>query len=84
MPNRTSHGGLRLTTVAILSLTTSLTALGVLGSPAAGQTTHTDLAAPCSVSATWPYAEPLAALDGRTLAQYLADHQAGDRRLALV
>jgi hypothetical protein len=27
------------------------------------------------------YAEPLAALAGRTLAQYLADHQAGDRRL---
>ncbi len=27
------------------------------------------------------YAEPLVALAGRTLAQYLADHQAGDRRL---
>jgi hypothetical protein len=27
------------------------------------------------------YAEPFAALAGRTLAQYLADHQAGDRRL---
>lgn len=28
-----------------------------------------------------PYAEPLDALGGRTLAQYLADHQAGDWRL---
>lgn len=84
MSNRTSHGGLRLTTAAALSLTASLTALGVLGSPAAGQTTDQDLADPCSVSATSVYAEPLAALDGRTMAQYLADHQAGDRRLALV
>ena len=29
-----------------------------------------------SVSAVSPYAEPLAALGGRTLAQYLADHHA--------
>jgi hypothetical protein len=27
------------------------------------------------------YAVPLAVLDGRCLAQYLADHRAGDRRL---
>ena len=43
------------------------------------------LAAPASaaapVSAGSPYAQPLDALDGQTLAQYLADHFAGDPRL---
>ncbi len=34
-----------------------------------------------AASATAPYAERLDALGGRTLAQYVADHQAGDRRL---
>ena len=31
---------------------------------------------------TSPYAEPLATLGGLTLAQYLADHRVGDRRLS--
>ena len=34
-----------------------------------------------STSYTSAYAEPLDALGGRTLAQYLADHHAEDRRL---
>jgi hypothetical protein len=33
------------------------------------------------VTSTSAYAEPLDALGGRTLAQYLADHYARDRRL---
>ena len=32
-------------------------------------------------TSTAVYAEPLDALDGRTLAEYIADHRAGDRRL---
>ena len=31
-----------------------------------------------------PYAEPIAALDGMTLARYIQMHQAGDRRTATV
>ena len=27
-----------------------------------------------------PYAEPITALDGRTLAEYIVDHHAGDHR----
>ena len=31
-----------------------------------------------------PYAEPIAALDGMTLAQYILEHQAGDPRTSTV
>lgn len=31
-----------------------------------------------------PYAEPIAALDGMTLAQYIQQHLAGDRRMSTV
>jgi hypothetical protein len=31
-----------------------------------------------------PYAEPIAALDGMTLAEYIAEHHAGDPRTAAV
>jgi hypothetical protein len=40
------------------------------------------LVSPAAASSTGsPYAEPLESLDGRTLAQYVAEHHAADPRL---
>jgi hypothetical protein len=60
-----------LTVVAVTSIATAAPAMASQPREPRGAGTTTPSA----------YAEPLAALAGRTLAQYLADHQAGDRRL---
>jgi len=63
-----------LRTTAILMMASTAGALCVgLSSPASA---HPVLDHPRPVQAS-PYATPLAALSGRCLAQYLADHQAG-------
>ncbi len=48
-----------------------------VGPPASARLTDEGGASGQVSSASSPYATPLRALGGRTLAQYLADHQAG-------
>jgi hypothetical protein len=48
-------------------------AVAVIGSPSASASPIADEPA---ASSSWPYAVPLEALGGSTLAQYIADHQA--------
>jgi hypothetical protein len=57
--------------VVTLGTTTTLPALAAL--PRGPET--------AAAASSAPYAEACAALGGRSLAQYLADHNAGDRRL---
>jgi hypothetical protein len=53
-------------------------------SPAFAEHTRGDGEGNTGTSTVSPYAEPIAALNGRTLAEYIQDHQAGDPRTATV
>lgn len=68
---------------------TAMTLLSLSAAPSFGRPVCDSEGRSCaqSVSAvtapsTSPYAEPLEALGGLTLAQYLADHRVSDRRLS--
>jgi hypothetical protein len=50
--------------------------------PTCGESGDRCRAAVGSAVSSSAFGEPLAALGGRSLAQYLADHMAGDRRLS--
>ena len=63
----------RISTTAGL-LTTIAAALVGTVSPAHAQPTCTDGTVRCTASSVNPYAEPIDALGGRTLAQYVAAH----------
>ena len=69
-----------VTTTGLVTATAAAAALLGAVAPAQAQPTCTDGAVRCSAASASPYAEPIDALDGRTLAQYLADHIA--RRLS--
>ena len=62
-----------ITAAAVVTLGVTATVPAVAAPPRGPET---GVAAPSS-----PYSEACAALGGRSLAQYLADHNAGDRRL---
>lgn len=63
--------------IVILTATTGVIALTPLAAAAAPPRDP----APPETAPITPYAEPLAALDGHTLAEYLADHRWADPRL---
>jgi hypothetical protein len=57
----------------------------MVASPASAQHAHTsDSPAGMSGAGALAYGTPLASLDGRTLAQYVQEHQAQDRRTVTV
>lgn len=60
----------------------SLSAAPSFGSPTCDSEGRSCAQSVSAAPSTSPYAEPLAALGGLTLAQYLADHRVGDRRLS--
>jgi len=64
---------------SVLTLAGTLTAVVLNGSAASAAPPRGPEST--GTSYTSAYAEPLDALGGRTLAQYLADHHAEDRRL---
>ena len=71
------------------ALATAIVAIVTMtAGPATAQHTRKATARPrCPAPVPWPTGTPLAALDGRTLAQYVQDHQAhgtphGDDRLS--
>jgi hypothetical protein len=70
----------RITTIT--GLVTATAAAAVLGTlnPAQAHPTCTEGAVRCTATSVSPYAEPIHALGGRSLAKYLADHM--NRRLA--
>ena len=68
------------TTAGIVTVTAAIAALAGTAAPAQAQPTCTDGTVRCTAASVSPYAEPVDALGGRTLAQYLADHIA--RRLS--
>ena len=53
-------------------------------SPAFAGETHGNGEGGSGTNSVSPYAVPITALDGLTLAQYIQDHQAGDQRTATV
>ena len=53
-------------------------------SPAFAGETHDNGEGGAGTNSVSPYAVPISALDGMTLAQYLQQHQAGDPRTATV
>ena len=63
------------TTAGLVTVTTAAALLGA-GTPAQAQPTCTDDTVRGTATSVSPYAEPIDALDGRTLAQYLAEHMA--------
>jgi hypothetical protein len=74
-----------MSTRILTRLTASLLVTGVLVAPAqAGAAPTCEIAQECRPTPTAagsPYAQPLDALGGLNLAQYLADHRAEDPRL---
>ncbi len=52
--------------------------------PAFAGETHGDGEGGSATASVSPYAVPITALDGMTLAQYVQEHQAGDPRTATV
>ncbi len=62
------------------SLVATVSLLAVAAAPAVASPTRNEDVAP-GTSSDWTYAHPLDALDGMSLAQYLAKHMANDHRL---
>jgi hypothetical protein len=67
-----------LTAAAVVTLGVTTTVPALAAAPRGPETGATG---PAGSAVTAAYAEALAPLGGRTLAQYLADHQAGAPRL---
>ena len=55
-----------------------------VASPASAGETHDNGEGGAGTNSVSPYAVPITALDGMTLAQYLQQHQAGDHRTTTV
>jgi hypothetical protein len=71
----------RITITAVIT-TAVAGIIGAGAAPAIAGGTCTDRSARCVTVTRGPYAEPIAAIGGRTMAQYVADHQADDPRTA--
>jgi hypothetical protein len=77
--NRTHQ--IRTTTIATI---VAFVACASTTAPAFAGPTRGDGDGGSGTATVSPYAEPIAALDGMTLAEYIAQHHAGDRRIATV
>lgn len=72
-----------ITAVSFAVAFTALSSASVEARPSCGEGgDRCRPAAGAVFSGTAAGGEPIAALDGRTLAQYLANHMAGDRRIS--
>jgi len=69
---------------ATFSAVLALVACASTAGPAFAAHTHGAGDGGSGVTAVSPFAEPIAALDGMTLAQYVQKHQAGDPRTLTV
>ncbi len=65
---------------ATLATVVAFVACASTASPAFAEHTHADGEGGTGTSSVSPYAEPIAALDGMTLAEYIQKHHAGDPR----
>ena len=65
---------------SLFAATVAFVACMATASPASANHTREDAGQGGSGAAFGSYAEPLAALDGDSLAQYIQEHQAGDPR----
>jgi len=69
---------------ATLATVIAFVAFAGTTAPAFATNTHDDGEGGTGTSSVSPYAEPIAALGGMTLAQYIQEHQAGDLRTITV
>ena len=67
---------------ATLATVVAFIACASTASPAFAGETHGDGEGGSGTNSVSPYAVPIAALDGMTLAQYVQNHHAGDPRTA--
>jgi hypothetical protein len=65
---------------ATLATVIAFVAFAGTTAPAFATHTHDDGEGGTGTSSVSPYAEPIAALDGMTLAEYIQNHHAGDPR----
>ena len=69
---------------ATITTVVAFVACASTAAPAFAGETHGDGEGGSGTNSVSPYAVPITALDGLTLAQYLQEHQAGDERTATV
>lgn len=67
---------------AVATITAAFLPVTMTAAPAFAAHPHDNDARSPGQTTDSPYAQPLAALGGNTLAQYLQEHQAGDPRTA--